>query len=309
MSKIAFIFPGQGSQYVGMTKDLYENSAFAPEVFEKAEKILGFDIKKICFEGPENELKQTRITQPAIFLHSVILTGLFTKVKPDMLAGHSLGEYAAVALSGALSYKKALELVALRGKLMQEAGEKNKGTMAAIIGLDSVKINDICLKASEAGIVQPANFNSADQLVISGSIDGVRKAMELAKETGAKLVKELVVSGAFHSPLMQSAADGLTEALNNTEFAEPRIPVYANVDAEPEKDPDKMRQNLIKQVTSAVRWTDTIKNMEKDGAEIFIEIGPGKVLQGLVKKLCPSKKVFGIDKFADINNIEQQILN
>lgn len=305
--KIAFLFPGQASQYVGMGKDLYEKSSLAKEYFDKACDILGYDIKKICFFGPEEELKQTRITQPAIFIHSTIIAALLSDIKPAMSAGHSLGEYSAVAASGALSFEEALKLVALRGELMQQAGTMNKGTMAAVVGLDYEKVKIACSGASDIGIVQPANFNSKDQIVISGSVDAVKKAMQLAKEAGAKIVKELVVSGAFHSPLMEPAKEGLTKALNEAGFRDASFPIYANVDAKPTQSASVIRENLAKQVTSPVLWLDTVTNMTSDGLEIGIETGPGKVIQGLVKKVNPELKLFGVDKYDDIETIHKSI--
>ncbi len=305
--KIAFLFPGQASQYVGMGKDLYEKSSLAKEYFDKACDILGYDIKKICFFGPEEELKQTRITQPAIFIHSTIVAALLSDIKPAMSAGHSLGEYSAVAASGALSFEEALKLVALRGELMQQAGTMNKGTMAAVVGLDYEKVKTACSGASDAGIVQPANFNSKDQIVISGSVDAVKKAMLLAKEAGAKIVKELVVSGAFHSPLMEPAKEGLTKALNEAGFRDASFPIYANVDAKPTQSASVIRENLAKQVTSPVLWLDTVSNMTSDCLEIGIETGPGKVIQGLVKKVNPELKLFGVDKYDDIETIHKSI--
>ena len=301
--KIAFLFPGQASQYVGMGKDLYENSTVAREYFDKACDILGFDIKKVCFEGPEENLKQTKITQPAIYIHSSIIAYLLKDIKPSMTAGHSLGEYSAVAAAKSISFEDGLKLVSLRGELMQMAGEMNKGTMAAIVGLDIIKIEEACKLASDVGVVQLANFNSKDQIVISGSINAVKKAMQIAKEFGAKIVKELVVSGAFHSPLMEPAKEKLNQKLNEIKFNEAEFPIYANVSAKPTKSGEEIKNNLSKQLTSPVLWLDTINNMSNDGLEIAIEAGPGKVLQGLVKKINPNLKIFGVDKFIDIENI------
>jgi len=301
--KIAFLFPGQASQYVGMGKDLYENSTIAKEYFDKACDILGFDIKKVCFEGPEEDLKQTKITQPAIYIHSSIIANLLKDIKPSMTAGHSLGEYSAVTAAKSISFEDGLKLVSLRGELMQMAGELNKGTMAAIIGLDIIKIEEACKLASDEGIVQLANFNSKDQVVISGSTNAVKKAMQIAKEFGAKIVKELVVSGAFHSPLMEPAKEKLNQKLYEIKFNEAEFPIYSNVSAKPTKSGEEIRENLSKQLTSPVLWLDTINNMNNDGLEIVIETGPGKVLQGLVKKINPNLKIFGVDKFSDIENI------
>jgi len=306
MTTIAFVFPGQGSQYVGMGKDLYQQSVAAQQLFERADDILGFSLSKICFEGPEDALRQTRNTQPAIFLHSMVLANSLDTLKPDMVAGHSLGEYSALVVAGALSFEDGLKLVHLRGELMQRAGEANKGTMAAVVGLEPDTIEKVCTEASAAGVVQPANFNSPGQTVISGSIDGVRKAMELAKQHGAKLVKELVVSGAFHSPLMESAKEGLKEALERTDFRDARIPVYANVSAEPVTRAAEIRKLLHRQVTSPVRWEQSVKNMVSNGASVFYEVGPGKVLQGLIKRTESGVQLGGYDKYTDIELVVRQ---
>jgi [acyl-carrier-protein] S-malonyltransferase len=305
--KIAFLFPGQASQYVGMGKDLYEKNSLAKEYFDNACDILGYDIKKICFEGPEEELKQTRITQPAIFIHSSIVAALLSDIKPSMSAGHSLGEYSAVTAAKSLSFENGLKLVSLRGELMQKAGTMNKGTMAAIVGLEYEKVKTACENASDAGVVQPANFNSKDQIVISGAVDAVRKAMQIAKELGAKIAKELVVSGAFHSPLMEPAKEGLTSALNELSFKDAEFAVYANVTGQPTTNGNEIRENLAKQIISPVLWVNTINNMTNDGLELAIEVGPGKVIQGLVKKVNPSIKMLGVDKFEDIETIHKSI--
>ncbi len=296
----AYVFPGQGSQYVGMGKDLCEQFPVAKKYFDEADSLLGFSLSKICFEGPEDELKQTKNTQPAIFLHSVALWNVLKPQDASMTAGHSLGEYSALVAAGAISFHDAIKLVRLRGELMQKAGEENPGTMAAVVGLDASVVSEVCKNASEAGIVQPANFNSPGQIVISGSVAGVRKAMELAKTAGAKLVKELVVSGAFHSPLMQSAKDKLKEALDSIKINDAKIPVYANVTAKSVESADEIRRLLFEQVTSPVRWEETAVNMNNDGAKIFVEVGPGKVLQGLVKRAVVTAEVSGFDKAADV---------
>jgi [acyl-carrier-protein] S-malonyltransferase len=300
MSKKAFLFPGQGSQYIGMAKDLFEKSVEAKEMIKTADDALGVNLSYIMFNGPEDQLKQTEYTQPAIFLHSVILASLIRTLQPEASAGHSLGEYSALVSANAIQFYDAIKLVRARGKAMQQAGIDNPGTLAAIVGLEPHKVIEICKEASAVGIVQCANFNSPGQIVISGSIDGVRKAMELCKANGAKLVKELVVSGAFHSPLMQSAKDTLLDVLVFTPFYDARFPVYANVTAKPTIKKDEIKNLLHEQVTSPVRWEETIKNMITDGFDEFYEIGPGKVLQGLVKRINPDVKLFGIDKYEDL---------
>lgn len=302
---IAFVYPGQGSQYVGMGRDLFESYEEIKELYISSNKILGYEISKVSFEGPEEELKQTKITQPAIVIHSIAATMLLKDRIAGFAAGHSLGEFSALISAGALSFEDGLKLVQKRGELMQDAGEKNKGTMAAIIGLDPDKLREVCVAASDAGIVQLANINSPGQIVISGSVEGVRKAMNLSKENGAKLVKELVVHGAFHSPLMESAKKDFKAALDNTEFRKVRIPVYSNVTAKPitkDTDPDIIKGTLFEQLTSPVLWQESVLNMIKDGATEFVELGPGKVLQGLIKRIDGSVSIKGFDKAADVNN-------
>lgn len=300
MSKKAFLFPGQGAQYVGMAKDLYDNSVEAKEMIKTADDALGINLSYIMFNGPEEELKQTEYTQPAIFLHSVVLASIIRTIHADAAAGHSLGEYSALVAARAIQFYDAIKLVRVRGKAMQQAGIEQRGTMAAVIGLDPNTVDESCRQASTAGIVQSANFNSPGQIVISGSIDGVRMGMEICKAKGAKIVKELIVSGAFHSPLMLPAKEKLKVELNKTPIYNARFPIYANVTAKPVTDKNEISNLLYEQVTSPVRWEETIVNIIADGVEEFYEIGPGKVLQGLVKRINPDVKCFGIDKYADV---------
>jgi [acyl-carrier-protein] S-malonyltransferase len=299
MSKKAFLFPGQGSQYVGMAQDLFENSVEAKEMIKTADDALGVNLSYIMFNGPEEQLKQTEFTQPAIFLHSVVLAGLIRTLHPEAAVGHSLGEYSALVIANAIQFYDAVKLVRIRGKAMQLAGEKSKGVMAAVIGLGSELVEQYCKEASSAGIVQCANFNSPGQVVISGSVEGVNAGMEICKSKGAK-VKELVVSGAFHSPLMEPAREKLKSALDSTNIYDGRISVYANVNAKPVFNKDEIKKFLYEQITSPVRWEATINNMIDDGIEEFYEIGPGKVLQGLVKRINPDVKCYGIDKYSDV---------
>jgi [acyl-carrier-protein] S-malonyltransferase len=283
-----------------MGKDLYEQSPKAREFFEKADAILGFALSKGCFEGPEVELRQTKNTQPAIFVHSIALVDLVGGLCGAMTAGHSLGEYTACVFAGALRFEDALRLVQLRGNLMQRAGEDQPGTMAAVVGLEESVLDAVCSEASDVGVVQCANYNSPGQIVISGSVPGVRKAMEMAKDRGAKMVKELVVSGAFHSPLMKSAREDLQSALRSTQIFEAHIPVYSNVTGMPVRVPEDIRKSLARQLTNPVRWAQSIRNMIADGASTFVEVGPGKVLQGLVKRINGSVQTLGLDRFEDI---------
>lgn len=280
----SYIFPGQGAQFIGMGKDLYDYSSSAKDLFERANEILGFRITDIMFSGTDEDLKQTNVTQPAIFLHSVILAKeLKNNFKPDMVAGHSLGEFSALVAAEALSFEDGLRLVSARANAMQKACEIQPSTMAAILGLDDFTVEDICQRVSD--VVVPANYNCPGQLVISGSIEGVEKACELLLAAGAKRALKLNVGGAFHSPLMELARVELQAAIENTNIKEPICPIYQNIDAKPYTDVPNIKHNLISQLTGAVRWTQTIEKMLHDGATSFIEVGPGNVLQGLVKKL------------------------
>jgi [acyl-carrier-protein] S-malonyltransferase len=280
----AYIFPGQGAQFSGMGKDLYEQSEQARTLFEQANEILGFRITDIMFEGTDEDLKQTSVTQPAIFLHSVVLAiVLGDEFAPDMVAGHSLGEFSALVSAKALSFEDGLRLVAARANAMQKACEIQPSTMAAILGLDDFTVEDICQRISD--VVVPANYNCPGQLVISGTIAGVDKACELMTAAGAKRALKLNVGGAFHSPLMESAKIELEHAIVHTEIKAPICPIYQNIDAKPYTDPALIKHNLIAQLTGPVRWTQTVKHMLEDGATSFTEVGPGSVLQGLVKKV------------------------
>ena len=292
--KKAYVFPGQGAQFVGMGKDLYESSPLAKEMFDNANEILGFNITELMFSGTDEDLKQTKVTQPAIFLHSVILAKtLGDEFKPDMTAGHSLGEFSALVAAGALSFEDGLKLVYARALAMQKACEANPSTMAAILALPDEKVEEICKSIDD--VVVPANYNCPGQIVISGTMNGIERACELMKEAGAKRALPLKVGGAFHSPLMESARVELSEAIESTSFSKPICLVYQNVTTVGESDPEVIKKNLIAQLTSPVKWTQSVQAMYNDGATNFIEFGPGKVLQGLVQKIVKEVTVSGVN--------------
>lgn len=282
-NKTAFVFPGQGAQYVGMGKDLYDNYPLARELMLQANEELGFAITDIMFEGSDEDLKQTRVTQPAIFLHSVVACRLMTKLRPDMVAGHSLGEFSALVIAGALDMGDGLRLVSQRAQAMQEACELSPGTMAAVLGLPDNKVAEVC--GSVEDVVVAANYNCPGQVVISGSLSGVEQACKALKEAGAKRALKLPVSGAFHSPLMQPAAERLQKAIMDTSFYTPIFPIYQNVSARAEKNKHIIQKQLLEQLTSPVRWTQSVQQMVADGATMFYEFGPGDVLKGLIRKI------------------------
>lgn len=290
----AFVFPGQGAQFSGMGKDFYEKSEEFKALFEKANEVLGYRITDIMFDGTDDDLKQTKVTQPAVFLHSVVAArSILGTVNPDAVAGHSLGEFSALVISGALSFEDGLNLVLHRAMAMQKACEMRPSTMAAIIALPDEKVEEICASINDE-VVVAANYNCPGQIVISGSVPGIERACELMKAAGAKRALVLKVGGAFHSPLMEPAKQELEEAINSVEFHVPSCPIYQNVNALPQTDPAEIKKNLIAQLTSPVRWTQTVRNMVADGVDEFVECGPGSVLQGLIHKVDPSVNAHGI---------------
>ena len=302
--KKALLFAGQGSQYVGMMKDIADKYPEGQKLIKKADSILGYKLSEICFDGPVEKLKETRYTQPALFLHGAVVNNILgSKLGFDAVAGHSVGEYAALYAAGALSFEDALKLVSLRGELMFKAGEHEPGTMFAVIGMDDAKAEEVCGALTEKGngnVVVAANYNSPGQLVVSGSADYLRENVGAFKEAGAKIVKELVVSGAFHSPLMMPAKEELEKAINQTRFNDARVSIYSNVYAKPLQNARELKDALILQLTSPVRWTQSLINMKENGIDNFIEVGPGKVLQGLVKRTLINSEFSGIDKAEDI---------
>ncbi len=289
----AYVFPGQGAQFPGMGKDMYEKSAVARELFDRADSILGFSITEIMFSGTDEDLKQTKVTQPAIFLHSTILAAVNgSEFKPDMVAGHSLGEFAALVANRTLEFEDALVLVSRRAAAMQKACEKNPSTMAAVIGADDKTVEDVCARIDD--LVVPANYNSPGQIVISGTNEGIDKAIEALKSRNVKRIIKLAVGGAFHSPLMEPARAELEDAIKSTRFSDPICPVYQNVTAKPSSNPEIIQSNLVAQLTAPVLWTQTVRNMIADGADSFTEVGPGSVLQGLIQKINNSVVTRGI---------------
>lgn len=297
---IAFVFPGQGSQTVGMGKDLVNDFPQCKEIFERADDTLGYKLSDICFNGPEELLKQTENTQPALFVHSLSIFELLKSHQIDATAGHSLGEYSALTAAEVFSFEDCLKIVRKRGQLMQESGIKYPGTMAAVVGLSEEKIEEVCKIASANGVVQPANFNSPGQIVISGSISGVRKAIEIAKQSGARLAKELVVSGAFHSTLMSIAYENISLAFENVCLTRPKFPVYSNVTSFPFENEFAVKDLLIKQILSPVKWQHIIENMSKSGITKFVEIGAGKVLTGLIKRINSAAEIVNISNSTEL---------
>ncbi len=306
MKNLAFVFPGQGSQYVGMAKDLYHSSAEVKELYQKANQILEFDLAQISFEGPQDLLVQTIYTQPAIFVHSMALWQLLKKrdLKPSFVAGHSLGEYSAGVAVGVFSFEDALSAVKSRSHLMQEACEQNKGIMAAVIGLSQGVVQEICEEASDKGVIQPANFNSREQIAISGEVKAVEKGAELAKSRGAKIAKLLPVGGAFHSQLMKPAQEGMHKVLSEIKMNPASTPLVANVTGKSVSDPQEIRKLLTQQITQPVSWYQSMQFIYEQGIRDFVEIGPGKVLQGLLKRSFEDVNLYGIDKLSDLENFK-----
>ncbi len=305
----AFIFPGQASQFVGMAKDLIEHFPEAAERFAQANNIMEMDLQSVCSEGPEETLKQTHITQPAIYVHSAVVTELLDKkgLKPSAVAGHSLGEYSALFAAGAFSFEDGLKLVRERGRLMHEAGNKQPGTMAALIGLSIEQVKELCAKLGEEGVIQPANFNSPGQIAISGNAETVRKALPVARDMGAKKAVELEVSGAFHSPLMEHACRGLQKALDETKISDARVPVYSNVAATALQSQSEIRNALYKQLTHSVLWQQSMEAMIESGVNRFYEIGPGRVLKGLLKRINRTVACETIGTVEDLEKIEEMV--
>jgi [acyl-carrier-protein] S-malonyltransferase len=300
-AKTAVVFPGQGSQFVGMGRDLHEAFSEVRALFGQASRILGFDLAALCFNGPEEELSQTRVTQPAIFVHSVAAFRLLQAkgLSPDMVAGHSLGEYSALTAAGYLDFEEAVSLVGLRGELMQSAGEKSPGTMAAVIGLEFARVEELC--ASATGTVVPANINAPGQVVVSGSLDGVEQVMEAARQAGARLVKKLKVSGAFHSPLMAFAAGPMAKRLEKTRINPAGVPLVPNVTARSENDPERIRTLLVEQITSPVRWAESVEEMAARGVKVILEVGPGNVLAGLCRRISKDLEITSIGTLDQVN--------
>jgi len=306
--KIAFVFPGQGSQYVGMGRDLWERYPVVRSLFEEASEVLGFDLASLCFEGPEEKLRLTENTQPAIFTVSVAAWRVLKEeldLEPYLVAGHSLGEYSALVTSGALSFSEGVHLVRMRGKFMQEAVPVGEGGMAAVIGLERSRVKELCERAADKEVLVPANFNSPDQIVISGHLSAVDRAIPIAKEMGAKRAVKLEVSAPFHSPLMESAGRRLAEELEKVEVKDLKVPVITNVEAEPNSEPSRVKELLVRQVSSPVLWEDSVRKMVQMGTEAFVEIGPKRVLCGLLRKIVPERKILNFEIADDLYKLKE----